>query len=175
MHDPPPYTFIPGGIHPHPTSDPLGHSFGRHDPRPAPLEPSRWRESPVFVRGLALFNAGYYWEAHEGWEDLWHASGRQGPTADLLKALIKIAAAGVKVRQGQPHGVRVHLERAVALLNEVGERLGPNVGGLDLDRLIQACRATIASPPPQPPLADGPVACLGFTLGSGNAEPADRA
>ena len=57
--------------------------------------------SPMFRRGVALFNAGYYWEAHEAWEGLWHAYGRRGPTADVLKALIKLAAAGVKVREGQ--------------------------------------------------------------------------
>ena len=57
------------------------------------------------VEGIALFNAGYYWEAHEAWEGLWHAHGRDGPTADVLKGLIKLAAAGVKVREGRPHGV----------------------------------------------------------------------
>jgi predicted metal-dependent hydrolase len=62
-----------------------------------------------------LFNAGYYWEAHEAWEGLWHAHGRLGPTANVLKGLIKLAAAGVKVRQGQPHGIITHARRAASL------------------------------------------------------------
>ena len=45
-----------------------------------------------------------YWEAHEAWEELWHACGRMGPTADFLRGLIKLAAAGVKVREGRPRG-----------------------------------------------------------------------
>ena len=62
--------------------------------------------SPRFLRGVSLFNAGYYWEVHEVWEGLWHAYGRRGVLADVIKALIKLAAAGVKVREGQEHGVR---------------------------------------------------------------------
>ncbi len=63
-----------------------------------------------------LFNHGYYWEAHEVWEQLWVAAGRQDAHADFLKGLIKLAAAGVKCRQGQIEGVRRHALRAAALL-----------------------------------------------------------
>ena len=61
---------------------------------------------------MALFNAGYYWEAHDAWESLWHAHGRRGVVADVIKALIKLAAAGVKAREGHEHGVRIHAGRA---------------------------------------------------------------
>jgi hypothetical protein len=60
-----------------------------------------------------LFNHGYYWEAHEQWESLWHACGRKGPVANLLQGLIRLAAAGVKVREGKPAGV-VNLARGAA-------------------------------------------------------------
>ena len=67
------------------------------------------RETPrCLERGRALFNARLFWEAHEAWERLWHAHGRRGPTADLLKALIKLAAAGARA---QAHGGRGVLER----------------------------------------------------------------
>jgi hypothetical protein len=114
----PPYAFVPGQS-PHPTSDPAGHSFGRAATPPAPLDPSRWRECRDYLHGLDLFNAGFYWEAHEAWEGLWHAAGRTGTTADFLKGLIKLAAAGVKHRAGKPAGVRSHACRAAELLRGV--------------------------------------------------------
>ena len=49
-----------------------------------------------------LLNHGFYWEAHEAWETLWHAAGRKGEIADFLKGLIKLAAAAVKAREGNP-------------------------------------------------------------------------
>src|SRR3981081_2703360 len=88
----PPYAFVPGRS-PHPVSDPAGHSYGQPPEKPPPLDPARWSESPTYLYGFDLFNYGYYWEAHETWESLWHAAGRRGPVATLLKGLIKLAAA----------------------------------------------------------------------------------
>jgi predicted metal-dependent hydrolase len=101
----------------------------------------------LFLRGAELFNAGYYWEAHEVWEALWHAHGRRGVTADLLKALIKLAAAGVKVREGQEHGVRTHARRAADLLAGARQQAGRHHMGLDLDDWIEHARAVAANPP----------------------------
>src|SRR5690348_12086299 len=92
----PPYAYVPGRA-PHPVSDPAGHLHGRPPERPAPIDPPRWQESRAYRHGVDLFNCGFYWEAHEVWEGLWHAAGRAGVTADFLKGLIQLAAAGVKV------------------------------------------------------------------------------
>ncbi len=73
---------------------------------------------------MDLFNHGYYWEAHEVWEGLWNAAGRSGITADFVKGLIKLAAAGVKVRQGQPRGVAGHAAGAAALFGDIARQLG---------------------------------------------------
>ena len=89
--------------------------------------------SPQFLRGVALFNAGYYWEAHEVWEGLWHAYGRRGVLADVIKALIKLAAAGVKVREGQEHGVRIHARRAAELFASARSAGASHQLGLNLD------------------------------------------
>ncbi len=97
----PPYSYVPGGPWPHPTSSPHGHSFGHVASQAVSASESSGAIPPRFLRGVALFNAGYYWEAHEVWEGLWHAYGRRGVLADVVKALIKLAAAGVKVREGQ--------------------------------------------------------------------------
>ena len=94
----PPYSYVPGAGWPHPKSHPLGHSYHNIESRPLAIDPARWRESQEYRSGIELFNAGYYWEAHEVWEGLWHAAGRSGDLADFFKALIKLAAAGVKLR-----------------------------------------------------------------------------
>ncbi len=143
MHDPdnplPPYAFVPGGSWPHP--EPLGKQTV------APIQGNGWSSSAEYLRGIALFNAGYYWEAHEAWESLWHAHGRTGSTADVLKGLIKLAAAGVKVRQRQRHGVVTHARRAAALFTAARERAGPAQLGLDLDAWIETAEAVAAAPP----------------------------
>jgi hypothetical protein len=113
----PPYTFVPGRS-PHPVSDPAGHSYGvAQELAPSP-DPDRWPECRPYLRGLDLFNHGFYWEAHEAWEGLWHAAGRNGPAADFLKGLIQLAVAGVKHRQGLPEAIRPHARRARQLLRE---------------------------------------------------------
>lgn len=95
---------------PHPQSDPAGHSFGQsHAP-----------QADDFDYAVDLFNLGYYWEAHEAWEALWHEAGRRGPRADYLKGLIKLAAAGVKAREANAQGVRRHAQRASELFTTTG-------------------------------------------------------
>src|SRR5207302_323032 len=106
----PTYSYIPGGPWPHPTRE--AERLQTPKPVAVAIEDDDWSNSPLYLRGVALFNGGYYWESHEAWEYLWHAHHRRGPTADLLKALIKLGAAGVKVRERQPHGVRIHARRA---------------------------------------------------------------
>jgi predicted metal-dependent hydrolase len=73
---------------------------------------------------MDLFNHGYYWEAHEVWEGLWHACGRRGEAADFLKGLIHLAAAGVKVREGVPRGVNSHATRAAKLFRRIADAVG---------------------------------------------------
>jgi hypothetical protein len=107
-----------------------------------------------YRRGVVLFNAGYYWEAHEYWEALWHAHGRSGATAELLKGLIKLAAAGVKVRQRQRHGVITHAQRAAACFASASAAGGRFQLGLDLDEWIRHAEA-IAALPPDDPAAPG--------------------
>ena len=119
----PPYSFVPGRF-PHPVSDPAGHMYGKPPERPAAPDPDRWEECEAYLRGVDLFNYGFYWEAHETWEGLWHACGRRGPTADFLRGLIKLAAAGVKVREGVPAGVASHARRAAAIFRDAAERPG---------------------------------------------------
>jgi predicted metal-dependent hydrolase len=81
---------------------------------------SRW------LYALDLYNAGFYWEAHEVWEGFWNALGRTTPEARFVQGLIHLAAAAVKIREGKPAGVARHRKRARDLLGDLG---AADVGG----------------------------------------------
>ena len=142
----PPYSFVPGGPWPHPISSPQGHSHAEKASVCDPISEDDWRKSPTYLHGIALFNAGYYWEAHEAWETLWHAHGRKGPIASVLQALIKVAAAGVKVRQQQQHGIVTHALRAAALFESTRQCGIPKRLGLDLEAMAQIARSIAVEP-----------------------------
>src|SRR5262245_56800380 len=110
----PPYSYVPGRW-PHPIREPGGHSFGH---RPTQLEPTCMDEPQKcaeWLYGIDLFHHGFYWEAHESWEAVWQALGRNSDDAHLVKSLIKLAAAGVKARENNPEGVRKHATRCAEL------------------------------------------------------------
>ncbi|MDG3002690.1 DUF309 domain-containing protein [Paludisphaera mucosa] len=170
--EPPSSTYVPGSGVPHPGRS---RTKGETPPTP-PIAGDAWGDSPAYLRGVDLFNAGFYWEAHEAWEALWHAHGRRGPVALLLKGLIKMAAAGVKVRQGRPAGVRSHAARAAGHFTAVRAEVGPSLLGLDLDGWIDFARS-VAGRPPETPDAPGGSAVVVFTrrLTPGGDSPASGA
>lgn len=132
----PPYSYVSGRF-PHPIRDPAGHSYGHSLRACAPVDVLNWQQSREYLLGCDLFNHGFYWEAHETWEGVWNACGRRGVEADFLKGLIKLAAAGVKVREGRPEGVARHGSRAGTLFRGVRTIVGSGrYMGLDLDTLI---------------------------------------
>lgn len=161
----PAYTYVPGGPWPHPNRARQGE-FPWRGPEPLMVAADTMPAIEMqFRRGVQLFNAGYYWEAHEVWEVLWHAYGRRGPTADVLKALIKLAAAGVKVREGQEHGVRTHCRRAADLFAAVRDSAGRYQLGLDLDEWARHAHAIADNPPPDPgPPGAAVVRVFGITI-----------
>lgn len=113
----PAYSYVPG-MFPHPLRDPAGHSYGVATEPCEPLTTDNARQHQKYLWGIQLFNHGYYWEAHETWEQAWHACGRKGLVANYLKGLIKLAAAGVKTREGRPEGVARHASRGAELFRE---------------------------------------------------------
>lgn len=135
----PPYSYVPGHDHPHPLTDARGHAYhhGRQsgastaiaiDQPPADAR-SRCRSlattltaDPQWLHAIDLFNSGFYWEAHEAWEQFWIALGRTTLEARFVQGLIHIAAAAVKIREGRPAGVASHARRAEELLR--GTRTG---------------------------------------------------
>jgi predicted metal-dependent hydrolase len=160
----PPYSYVPGGPFPHPLRDPAGHAFGATQEEVAAPNPDDWRACRPYLFGVDLFNHGYYWEAHEAWESLWHPAGRRGLLADFLKGLIKLAAAGVKVREGKRDGAVHHAWRAAELFAKVREE-HPHFMGLDLTELIQRASAVAEQPPEHAGTRDAPVVIVfNFTL-----------
>jgi hypothetical protein len=120
----PPYAYLPGQT-PHPTRDREGHSFGNEPATPAAPDPENWRSCRDYLYGIDLFNHGFYWEAHEAWEGLWVASGRQGARATYLQALINLAATGFKARWGSARGMRANAKTAARLFHSAAHQLGP--------------------------------------------------
>ena len=141
----PPYRHVPGST-PHPTRDPEGHSFG-DDARHLPdLNASDWRHCDAYLYGIDLFNAGYWWEAHEVLEGLWHAAGIGTPAAHVLQAVIQCAAAHLKTFTGRPVGARRLFEQAH---NHVLWRRDHHLG-LDLIGMLADTGAFITGDTPRP-------------------------
>lgn len=162
----PSYAFVPGQS-PHPTHNPEGHSYNHIPEEIEALDPTNWEKNEHYLHGIDLFNHGYYWEAHEIWEDLWNADGRIGLTADFLKGLIKLAAAGVKIREGVSHGVRIHARGAAALFETIQKELGTSSTrylGLSLQELLDFSQALVWCSSELPSLDDSRQVAFDFCL-----------
>ena len=144
----PPYSYVTGRF-PHPIGDPRGHSFGQAPVASRTVPTGLWRDSQAFCFAVDLFNHGYYWEVHEVWESLWHAPRPSRNHRRLFQGRIKMAAAGVKAREGRPEGWRRHLPRTRPLAEtqrEVGPD-SPKYFGLELTDLMAAVAGLDAGPP----------------------------
>ena len=115
----PRYTHGPGSGTPHPYRDPRGHSYNQRPMNPKPLTPDRWAENRSYLLGLDHFNLGFYWEAHDEWDRLWRSTGAESLVGRFLKGLVKMAAAGIKVREESIHGVRRHAASAGEVFADV--------------------------------------------------------
>jgi hypothetical protein len=130
-----------------------------HPRRSAPLEPlfrpaagagRCWRERKDHLYALDLFHHGFYWEAHEVWEEIWKSLPRGSPEWHASKALIQVAAVHLKLRQGHraaaatlARSALLHLETA---LGHARIRGGPCLD-LDLVELAAALAADPLAPP----------------------------
>jgi hypothetical protein len=99
--------------------------------------------SSFLQRGVELFNAERFWDAHEAWEQIWLAA--QGDEKQFLQGLIQLAAAYHHVQRGtSPRG-------AVRLFDAALRRLAPHPplhDGIDREKATAAAmrhREQIAS------------------------------
>lgn len=90
----------------------------------------------ALAAGLAAYERGDFFEAHEDLEPAWMGTDDAAQRA-LLQGLIKVAAAYVHDVRGNPLGIARNLEGARALLVEAAAT-GPavNVARLDIAALI---------------------------------------
>lgn len=95
----PPYRFTPGRD-PHPAADPRGHSYeppGHARPVALYRPPDAWQNSDEYLYGCDLYNHGYWWEAHEAWEDLWRVVPGESVQRHFLQGLIQVSACHLKL------------------------------------------------------------------------------
>ena len=136
------------GRTPHPTRAKDGHSHGAASITPAHVPAEQWAENGEYLWGVDLYNAGYFWEAHEAWEGLWRAAaGRDAPQRGLLQGLILCAAACLKAAAGDMQACRRLAARAVERLERAPVDGGGRVMGLDLERFAAELREFAASVP----------------------------
>lgn len=101
--------------------------------------------APGLEEGLALYRAGYFWEAHEAWEPLWLAAPPNSRERALLQGLIQLANGWLKLRMDRAPAA----ERIAAIAAEHLARAGatpclglaPGWAAAELARLRQAILA----------------------------------
>ena len=99
--------------------------------RPLPAD----ERAAAYADGLAAYERGDFFEAHEILEPAWMGTADIGER-ELYQGLIKVAAAYVHAARGNPAGIARNLEGARPRL--VSARDEGFDGGLDLDDLIDA-------------------------------------
>jgi len=73
-----------------------------------------------FERGVALFNARKFFEAHEAWEELWLVEPE--PEKRFLQGLIQLAAALHHCSRGNSRGAKSLLAAGIAKLERFPDR-----------------------------------------------------
>jgi hypothetical protein len=97
--------------------------LGRPLPRGAvgtPLEQTEPDPATALDRGLAEFNAGRFFQAHEIWEEGWHPAPE--PERDFWQGLIQVAVGLTHRQRGNPKGAVTLLHRGARKLRRYGER-----------------------------------------------------
>ena len=74
---------------------------------------------PALRYGIALNDAGYFWEAQEVLEAVWAAAPQGGRERILLRACIQIANANLKLRMRKPHATARQWGEALAAIKSL--------------------------------------------------------
>ena len=130
----PSYIFIPG-LNPHPKKE-GGHMQDQMDPVGELIDLNNPQDNKFLRYSLDLYNNGYFWESHVYFEALWNVHKRTGSTADFLKGMIKLGAAGVKIQINQPANARTHFLRAKELFKSILDVEGSVYLGFDLKDIM---------------------------------------
>src|SRR5436309_15983092 len=90
-------------------------------------------------KGIDLFNAGRYWDAHEAWEEAW-TPDRHGPDRGFWKGLIQVAAGSLHYTRRNRRGALNKWRGGLAYL----EPYRPRHLGVDLEPLAAAVARHLA-------------------------------
>jgi hypothetical protein len=138
------------------------------EPDRAPLEaakatlPARFRAppgptEPALAYGLALHDAGFFWEAHEVLEAVWLATALNTPERLLIRGFIQLANAGLKRRLGREGAAERLLRESRGEIAEACRRAGDRPGALlrafRLSHLLEAIEQARRPGSPVPTLA----------------------
>lgn len=96
---------------------------------------SAWRTLRDWLLGVDLFNAFFFWEAHESWESLWAAKPRASVPARMLQGLIQIAAALLKIHLGSVPGATSLSRDGLDKMSDAAAS-APTLLGLDLRAMV---------------------------------------
>jgi hypothetical protein len=102
-----------------------------------------------YARGLALFNQGKFFDAHEVLEDVWRAA--PASQKKFLQGVVQIAVAFHHYSTGNRLGMRSVLERAIRNLEEDSGRFG-NLNLEQLRKSLGQWREALDKASPLPPL-----------------------
>jgi uncharacterized protein len=103
------------------------------------LPPEQWQKNEAYLYGFDLYRHGFFYEAHEVWEELWHKMGHKTIPGLLLKALIQNAAVQLKMLSGDLKTAGRMRLRAGNLLEQVLASIRPREDfmGLSLVSLLK--------------------------------------
>jgi predicted metal-dependent hydrolase len=93
--------------------------------------------SDRFLEGVALFNKGYYWEAHEVWEDVWRNEEDDAKT--FAQGFVQVAAANSFVNQAKLTSAKYLFEKAL----EKFHQFPYSHCGVDVQKLIQDIESSL--------------------------------
>src|SRR5258705_802215 len=113
-------------------------------PQEPSFDPARWGDDSKSVhlaRGVELFNAGEYEEAHEEFEMLWLST--QGPDSDFFKGLVQAAIALHHFQRGNLEGAaKLHAGHRGILTAYLPAHLGIDVAAFLGE--MQTCLSPVA-------------------------------
>ncbi len=84
---------------------------------------------PALRYGLALNDAGFFWEAHEILEAVWKVAPQRGRDRILLRACIQVANANLKLSLQRPRAAHRLLQEALSELDELAIRPRASIAG----------------------------------------------
>ena len=115
---------------------------------PAFFPAAKWVKNGEYLWGADLYNAGFFWEAHEAWEGVWRIAAREPDQHRFVQALIQCAAACLKARMGDVDAARRLAARALRRLHDLQAGHPGVYMGLDVAAFAVDFRCFIVDPTP---------------------------